>query len=42
LGELETAFYQDLQQFYQNYMLAHQPARQAASPMMAAAAAGMR
>jgi hypothetical protein len=42
LGELETAFYQDLEQFYYNYMLAHQPARQAASPLMGAAAVGMR
>ena len=42
LGELEAAFYQDLGRFYRNYMLAHQPTRQAASPLMAAAAVAMR
>jgi hypothetical protein len=42
LRELESDFYQDLEQFYCNYMLAHQPACAPSNPLMAAAAVAMR
>jgi hypothetical protein len=38
LEELEDAFYEDLELFHQNYLLAHQPAQPGFNPLMAATA----